>query len=435
MARIWAQTCAQTWARRGEALPAVRFWVLGAGPRLHALWLRRRELPNALRNWASSSNSPLVKRAFATRAVGIAAISVAVVVVAGILALVIGAPVPFLANSIAKRFQAETGYRLQITGRARVRLWPSPTVTIGNIAVVNPEDARQRTVATADGVRLQLSLWSLVARRPQLAELAIDHPTLQVPLLRQRTASAPAPAAPAISPRAASPKVVIIDRLTVDDGAVEFTSQAGQIDSRIDAIAISGSFSADRVLAAKVVARWGEQPYRADIKSKLPAPGSNARAAPLEFTVDAPGLLLDPLTGRAEVGTNGTLLTVNALSGAVGKSRFNGVASVDFGGKPFVKLNLDLQRLDLAVANAGVSSNAGSPAGLDQPWSDKPINLDGLNFLDGEMQVTATDLRVDRFRFAPISIGAILNNGVMTAGLVKTGAYSEIGRPSCRERV
>src|ERR1043166_4694132 len=291
MARIWAQTCAQTWARRGEALPAVRFWVLGAGPRLHALWLRRRELPNALRNWASSSNSPLVKRAFATRAVGIAAISVAVVVVAGILALVIGAPVPFLANSIAKRFQAETGYRLQITGRARVRLWPSPTVTIGNIAVVNPEDARQRTVATADGVRLQLSLWSLVARRPQLAELAIDHPTLQVRWLRQRTASAPAPAAPAISPRAASPKVVIIDRLTVDDGAVEFTSQDGQIDSRIAAIAIGGSFSADRVLAAKGVARWGEQPYRADIKSKLPAPGSNARAAPLEFTVDAPGLL------------------------------------------------------------------------------------------------------------------------------------------------
>ena len=95
-----------------------------------------------------------------------------------ILALVIGAPVPFLANSIAKRFQAETGYRLQVTGRARVRLWPSPTVTIGNIAVVDPERSRPRTVATAEGVRLQLSLWSLVARRPQLAELAITRPNV-----------------------------------------------------------------------------------------------------------------------------------------------------------------------------------------------------------------------------------------------------------------
>jgi hypothetical protein len=67
---------------------------------------------------------------------------------------------------------------------------------------------------------LQLSLWSLVARRPQLAELAITRPMFQVPLLRQRTAPAPAPAAPATAARAASAKVVTIDRLLVDDGAV-----------------------------------------------------------------------------------------------------------------------------------------------------------------------------------------------------------------------
>ena len=63
------------------------------------------------------------------------------------------------------------------------------------------------------------------------------------------------------------------------------------------------------------------------------------------------------------------------------------------------------------------------PAGLDQPWSDKPINLDWLNFLDAEMQITAADLRVDRFRFAPISVGVILTNGVLTTGLVRTGIY------------
>ena len=353
---------------------------------------------------------------------GITAVAVGVVAVVAILALVIGAPVPFLANSIAKRFQAETGYRLQVTGRARVSLWPSPTVTIGHISVLNTDDgSRPRTVATAEGVRLQLSLWSLVVRRPQLAELAIAHPTFQVPLLRQRTA--PGLAAPAKVAPVASPKVVTIDRLLVEDGAVEFVTQAGQVESRIDAIALSGSLSAERLLAAKGAGRWGEQVLRADIKGRLPAGGGDGRAAPLEFTVEAPGLLLDPLTGRAEVGANGAVLTVNSLTGAVGKSRFNGVASVDFAGKPFVKLNLDMQRLDLAVANGGVSTNAAPPTGLDQPWSDKPFNLDGLNFLDAEMQITATDLRVDRFRFAPVSLGVVLTNGVLTAGLVRTGAY------------
>ena len=114
---------------------------------------------------------------------------------------------------------------------------------------------------------------------------------------------------------------MIVDRLLVEDGAVEFTSQAGQVESRIDAIALSGSLSADRLLATKVSGRWGEQVLRADIKSKLPAEGSDGRVAPLEFTVDAPGLLLDALTGRAEVGSNGTVLTVNSLTGAVGKKQ------------------------------------------------------------------------------------------------------------------
>jgi len=355
---------------------------------------------------------------------GITAIAVGIIAVAALLALVIGAPVPFLANSIAKRFQAETGYRLQVTGRARVRLWPSPTVTLGNIAVLNTDGSR-RTVATADGAHLQLSLWSLVARRPQLAELAIAHPTLKVPLLRQRPAPGPGagPATPATVARAASPKVVSIDRLLVEDGAVEFVSQAGQVESRIDAIAVSGSLSSDRLLAAKVSGRWGEQVWRADIKSKLPAQGGDGHIAPVEFTIDAPGLLLDAMIGRTEVGVNGTVLTLNSLTGAVGKNRFNGLASVDFAGKPIIKLNLDLQRLDLAVASAGVSGGAGPAAGLDQPWNDKPVNLDGLNFLDAEMQITAADLRVDRFRFAPISVGVILTNGVLTAGLVRTGAY------------
>jgi AsmA protein len=245
----------------------------------------------------------------------------------------------------------------------------------------------------------------------------------QASLQRQRTAAAPAPAAPATAARAASAKVVTIDRLLVDDGAVEFTSQGSLVESRIDAIAISGSLSADHLLTLKVSGRWGEQLLRADIKGRLPAGGSDKRAAPLEFTVDAPGLLLDPMTGRAEAGINGTVLTINSLMGAVGKNRFNGQASVDFASKPAVKLNLDMQRIDIAVANAGVSANAAPPAGLDQPWSDKPINLDWLNFLDAEMQITATDLRIDRFRLTPASVGVILTNGVLTAGLVRTGIY------------
>ena len=99
------------------------------------------------------------------------------------------------------------------------------------------------------------------------------------------------------------------------------------------------------------------------------------------------------------------------------------MASVDFAGKPMVKLDLDFQRLDLAVAGGAASANPGAPAGIDQPWSDKAINLDGLNYFDAEAQVSAAELRIDRFRFAPISVGAILAKGVLTAGVTRTGVY------------
>src|SRR4051812_24160721 len=105
-----------TWARRGEAGAALRSSAVAVGPRLHGLWLKRRGWPNAPQASASSSRSPLVRRVFATRTMGVTGIVVGIMAVAAILALVIGAPVPFLANSIAKRFQAETGYQMQVTG-------------------------------------------------------------------------------------------------------------------------------------------------------------------------------------------------------------------------------------------------------------------------------------------------------------------------------
>ena len=39
------------------------------------------------------------------------------------------------------------------------------------------------------------------------------------------------------------------------------------------------------------------------------------------------------------------------------------------------------------------------------------------------MQISAAEFRIDQFRFAPISVGAILANGVLTAGIMRTGVY------------
>ena len=84
----------------------------------------------------------------------------------------------------------------------------------------------------------------------------------------------------------------------------------------------------------------------ADIKSRLPAEAATPASPRSNSPLMRPACCWTLCTGRAEVGVNGPVSSINALAGAVGKSRFNGQASVDFASKPAIKLNLDLQRLD-----------------------------------------------------------------------------------------
>ena len=112
--------------------------------------------------------------------------------------------------------------------------------------------------------------------------------------------------------------------------------------------------------------------------------------------------------GSAEVRAAGSLINVNSVSGAIGPNKFSGWASVDVANKPLVKVDLDFQSIDIgAVRPVGAGSAAGgAPANIDQPWSSAPINLDGLNYFDAEVQISAAALNVETFHFAPISISA-----------------------------
>jgi AsmA protein len=390
-----------------------------AKQRVHAWWLRRRELQAIEASLSTQSGAPQRSPIKASR---IAAIGVAAIVTVAVVALVVGIPVPFLAKAIAKRFEAETGYRLLIAGSAKIKALPSTVVTVSDISVLDGSDSRAQIRFAAEGVRIKMSFWSLILGRPRLTELAIASPTLRLPVARERAVQASSRPAPS-KPGRALPQSLTVDRLVVEDGTVEFVTEANQAESRVDSVNLTGSLSGDHVLAVKASARVGEQSLRAGLKGKLPAGRDVGQVAAMEFTVDAPGLLQETATGKAEVKTSGSLLTISALTGAIGPSKFSGLASVDFAGKPVVKLDLDFRRLDLAIERGDAPGAIRAPGSPGDPWSDRAVNLDGLNFFDAEMQISAAEFRIDKFRFAPISVGAILAKGVLTAGIVRTGMY------------
>ena len=83
-------------------------------------------------------------------------------------------------------------------------------------------------------------------------------------------------------------------------------------------------------------------------RRRRPPPPIERQNIPAELKLDAPGLLHAPLTAKAEVRLNGSVVMINGVTGALGDGAFNGWASVDLASKPLVKLDLDFQRLDLS---------------------------------------------------------------------------------------
>jgi AsmA protein len=129
-----------------------------------------------------------------------------------------------------------------------------------------------------------------------------------------------------------------------------------------------------------------------------------------------------PLSAKAEVRLNGAVVMINGLTGTLGDGAFNGWASVDVASKPLVKLDLDFQRLDVAMSKAQAASpSQGSQA--SQPWSNASIDLMGLNYVDAQVRVSAAELNIGEAHFAPVAIDAALAGGVLKSGFPNLGAY------------
>jgi len=137
---------------------------------------------------------------------------------------------------------------------------------------------------------------------------------------------------------------------------------------------------------------------------------------PVDFAIDMPDVLTSQLSGHAEMRLNGPIVMINGVDGTLGDGAFNGWASVDIASKPLVKVDLDFQRLTIPQSK----SPPGAPA---QPWSDAPIDVSGLNYVDAQIRISANEAIVGQARLAPLALDAKLAGGILKAGTANLGAY------------
>ncbi|WFU41389.1 AsmA family protein [Bradyrhizobium sp. CB82] len=347
------------------------------------------------------------------RAVKFAGAAVAAVIVVIALLLVIGIPSGVLTSAITSRVESATGYRLTIAGTTKVSLWPTLNVTLNDLTLQDPKDRTGVSRLTVDSVQADMSLSSVWSGHPKISDLLVTHPVLYQPLLSERMptgAPASKPAAPLDAGGAS------IAHVTITNGEVAFSVARDRVESRLSAINAVVTVSADRKVNFAGTARAGDHGIKFDIKALAPALPVERQTIPLDFAFDAPSLLQSQLRGHAEARLNGSVVMISGINGTLGDGAFNGWASVDIASKPLVKLDLDFQRLDIPL-----SKSADGAAG--QPWSDAPINVSGLNYVDAQMRVSATEANIGEARFAPLALDAKLAGGVLKAGTANLGAY------------
>lgn len=346
------------------------------------------------------------------RAVKFAGAAVAAVVIVIALLLVVGIPSGFLTSTIASRVESATGYRLSIGGTTRISLWPTLNVTLNDLTLADPKDRSGITRLTIDSVQADMSLSSVWSGRPKISELVVTHPVFYQPLLRERLPNAGGTSKPA----ALDTDGAAIDRIKVTDGEIAFARVRDRVESRISAINADAIVGRDRKINITGTARVGEHPTKFDIKATTPAPPADRPTIPVDFAIDMPDVLKSRLAGHAEMRLSGDVMMINGVSGTLGDGAFNGWASIDIASKPLVKVDLDFQQLAIPLAK--------SPEGASgQPWSDAPIDVSGLNYVDAQIRISAHEAVIGDARLAPLAVDAKLAGGVLKAGTANLGAY------------
>src|SRR6202012_3356792 len=348
------------------------------------------------------------------RALKILSAAVAAILVILALVMFVGIPSGFLTSTIKERVERETGYRLTIAGSTRISLWPTLNVTMNDLTLQEPKDRVGANKVTIGSLQADMTLSSAWSGHPEISELIVTKPVLYVPLLRERHRAAAQPGDKPASPVGGGD--VQIDRITVIDGAVAFSNSQDRLESRIDAINAKATFDSDRKINFEGGARAGTPPMKFDIKAPVPLPPIERQNIPVELTLDAPGAFNAPLSAKAEVRLNGPVVLINGLSGSLDEGGFSGWGSIDVSSKPLVKVDLDFQRFNIPGSKAQGTS-------AQQGWSDAPIDLSGLNYVDAQVKISAAQIDWADAQFAPAAIDATLAGGVLKASVTNLGAY------------
>ncbi len=331
----------------------------------------------------------------------------AVVLVVILVVAVVGVPTQSLIAA-ANRQLEPIGYRMRIDGAAKIALWPWLDFVAGQVVFTDPKNAA-RDLMTAESVHIGVSLKQLLTGNIHVTSIAVVRPVVQIAAGEGRDR----PTANSSASADTSLRDVAVDRLTVEDGTVVVRDLRRSTELKVAGIQVVAKRDGPTSpVDLKVEARIGSQQVRLAATTDASAQLADGKAIPFEATVEVPGLLQRPAVVTASLKLSDNSVAIDEITGTAGGSRLFGSVSVQLAsGTPAVSADIELERLDLTGV---IDQGGGRPPPGEAVWSERPIDLMGLNFFNAGVKVAAREVRLGKVHLEPVRLASTLESGVLT---------------------
>jgi AsmA protein len=386
-------------------------------------------------------------RMFMSRIITIAGLVTASIIVGGLVLGWLLLP-GFGGSEIRQAVARETGRSISFAGSPRLSVWPELAIELRDVELSNPAEMLEGRFAAADTVRLELSGASLWRGSPEIAQVVVTRPRINL-LVDVEGRSNFDFERDGEADRALPPVVIV-------DGSVSYLNEragsaaaVSDVDMTLSRSGFAGPVELDGAF------NWNGQRLQMSFYARSSARLAG-RGSPADFTIVGPymnaafsgqaaireGLELagrleftaEPLSdllawaGHASPITSGlpTLSASGALDlsrGAIrlrdaelafGQLNAKGDVALGFtGAKPRLTGDLGIARVDLT----GLTGEA------DEGWSEAPVDLDILGALDAELSLDIAELAWGKLVAGAARLDVGLQDGAMEAVLANSTLY------------
>ncbi len=349
----------------------------------------------------------------------------ALVAVAGIVAIPFALSPAFVAGKLSAAVEAATGRSLVMGSAPRLTLWPELAVEIDNVVLSNPPGMFAGRFASIDTLRLRIGIEPLLQRRLDIRALTLVRPRIGFIVDGEGHSNWTFEKVARASPGAKSDKVAAgalsLAPVVIEDGDIRYLDERSgtalaveHVDVSLDAKRLDGPVS------LKGSVTWKNERLRLDFYAKAPQ-RLVGEGSPIDLTVGGAFVNLNydglarlngglGLAGRVDMSTpslrdlarwagkplapggglktfslggpldlTGSVVTLKDATVALDGMNGKGSLSIDTHGKrPVVTASLGIDRLNVNAYLGGPAppAPAGTP-GVDE-WSAAPIDLSGL---------------------------------------------------------